>query len=320
MRTTGQRRLRRSMTAGAVTVLIGLAAACSAGSGGASGAGESADVMSQDKAVAPGSASKSLVDRQGGPGDAGGKDPGSGSANRPAIQTRAVIRTGEVALVTKEMNRARTEIDDLLGRHGGYLASEDTTNDRAGKPEHSVLVLRVPEPAFDTVMAELTAIGKTEHADRSSEDVTTEVIDVNTRVATQEASIARLQRFLRQAQNVDDMIRIESEIANRQAALESLKAQQKYLSDQTAMSTITVRLRTPQTPPPPAGKHAGFLAGLENGWSALKALLVGAATVTGALLPFAVTAAILGVPIWLLVRAAARRRQHTAPEASPETS
>jgi hypothetical protein len=308
------------MAAGAATVLIGLAAACSAGSGGGSGAGDSADVMGQEQADTPGSASKSVPDHRAGRVDSGGKDAGSGSANRPALQTRAVIRTGEVALVTKEMNRARTEIDDLLGRHGGYLASEDTTNDRSGKPEHSVLVLRVPEPAFDTVMAELTSIGKTEHADRSSEDVTTEVIDVNTRVATQEASIARLQRFLRQAQNVDDMIRIESEIANRQAALESLKAQQKYLDDQTAMSTITLRLRTPEAPPPPDVRHAGFLVGLENGWSALKAVLVGAATVTGALLPFAATVAILGVPIWLLVRAAARRRHHTAHEASPEAS
>lgn len=325
MRTRGQRRLRRSVTAGAVTVLIGLAAACS-GAGGDAGstADSAAPAMSERQAEAPEGDAKSLAG--GGAADEAGRPSGSqagghsGAANRPSVQTRAVIRTGEVALVTKEMNRARTEIDDLLGRHGGYLSSEDTSNDRKGRPQTSVLVLRVPEPAFDTVMTELTEIAKTEHADRRSEDVTTEVIDVNTRVATQEASIARLQRFLRQAQNIDDMIRIESEIANRQAALESLKAQQKYLGDQTSMSTITVRLRTPDTPPPAPPKHAGFLAGLENGWNALKAVLVGAATVTGALLPFAVTLAVVGVPVWLLLRSAARRRRHPAPEATPEAS
>jgi hypothetical protein len=229
-----------------------------------------------------------------------------------------VIRKGEVSLVTKEMNRARVEIDDLLGRHGGYLASEDTSNDRTGQPERSVLVLRVPEPAFDEMMTELTKIGRTKQADRRSEDVTTEVIDVNSRVTTQELSLARLQRFLRQATDVDDMIRLESEIATRQAELESLKAQQKYLTDNTAMSTITVRLRTPVTPPPPPEKEeTGFLAGLAGGWDALTTVLVGAATVLGAMLPFLVVLALLGVPAWLLLRTAARRRQQAAPLTPP---
>jgi hypothetical protein len=235
--------------------------------------------------------------------------------NRTTVQTRAVIRRGEISILTKELNRARTEIDDLLASVGGYLASEDTLNDRAGRPELSVLVLRVPEPAFDETMSTLAGIGRTERTDRSSKDVTTEVIDIDTRVATQEASLARLQRLLRQADTVEDMIRIESEIATRQAELESLKAQQKYLSDQTSMSTVTVRLRTPAAPPPPEPKDdSGFLAGLSDGWAALTAVLVGAATVAGALLPFVVATALVGVPVWMLVRAARRRRTVTTGE------
>jgi hypothetical protein len=246
------------------------------------------------------------------------EDVSSGPANRSSVQTRAVIRRGEVALVTKEMNRSRTEIDDLLAGLGGYLASEDTFNDRSGRPERSVLVIRVPEPAFDEAMRAIAAIGRTERTDRRSKDVTTEVIDVDTRVATQEASLARLQRFLRRASDVDDMIRVESEIAGRQAALETLKAQQKYLSDQTAMSTITVRLRTPASPPPqePA-QEAGFVVGLADGWAALKAVLVAGATVAGVLLPFAVAVVLLGVPVWLLGRSVARRRARVAPVPPP---
>lgn len=292
-----------SKRAALAAAALGLVAAVVAG---CSGGGESA--MSDSGGV---ESEQSTVDRDDvgvAEGSAGAPEREAGTANRPFVQTRAVIRTGEIALVTKELNRARDEIDRLLGTHGGYLASEDTVNDRDGRPERSVLVLRVPEPSFATVMGELAGIGRTEHADRSSEDVTTKVIDVDTRVATQEASLARLQRFLRQATNVEDMIRIESEIATRQAALESLKAQQKYLGDQTAMSTVTVRLRTPAAPPPPPpAQEAGFLVGLADGWAALKAVLVGAATVAGAVLPFVVTLALLAVPVWLLARATRRR-------------
>jgi hypothetical protein len=310
---------RRRVRPGAVaTVGVALVAAVAAGCTGGGGRGESAMSAtgggSTDAADAArpfgGAAEDRAADKP------GAEETGStGGANRPALQTRAVIRKGEVSLVTKAMNRARTEVDDLLGRLGGYLDSEDSTNDRAGRPELSVLVLRVPEPAFDDAMDALADIGRTRSATRTSEDVTTQVIDVDARVATQEASLARLRTFLRRASDVADMIRVEQEIASREAELESLKAQQKYLHDQTAMSTITVRLRTPAAPPPSGPDRTGFLAGLQNGWHALAAVLVGVATVAGAVLPFAAAVALVGVPVWLGFRAARRRRPEPPPAA-----
>jgi len=310
--------IARRPLVGAVATLALLAGGCSLGgdamsdSAGGSSAEErgAAELVDQDPAApgqAPGTAS----------GDAAREGTGDSGANRTIVQTRAVIRNGEIHVVAKDLTRARAAVDDLLQRHGGYLAGEDTTNDRKGRPQRSVLVLRVPEPAFGRFMSELGEVGRTERADRSSEDVTTEVIDVDTRVATQEASLRRLRSFLRQATNVDDMIRVESEIATRQAALESLKAQQKYLADQTSMSTITAHLRSPAAPAPEKPKEdAGFLAGLSDGWTALKGVLVGAATVTGLLLPFVVLIGLLAVPAWLLLRTATRRRPSAVPVAA----
>jgi hypothetical protein len=315
---SGRRRATRAV--GLPGVLVGALVGVLALVAGCSGGADSASVDMPE--AAGGGVDAGIVERGLADGDEAAADStggsSSGAANRPAVQTRAVIRRGEVALVTQEVNRARTEIDDLLASLGGYLASEDTFNDRSGRPERSVLVMRVPEPAFDEAMRALAGIGRTERTDRRSKDVTTEVIDVDTRVATQEASLARLQRFLRKATDVDDMIRLESEIATRQATLESLVAQQKYLSDQTSMSTITVRLRTPASPPPqePA-QEAGFVVGLANGWAALKTVLVAGATVAGVLLPFLVALALLGVPLWLLVRTVARRRGPVAPAVPP---
>lgn len=298
------RAIRTSVT-GAVLASLLLVGACT-GSGN--------DAMSTESADAGGSAGEAAMS------DRSGSVEERGSANRTTVQTRAVIRKGEVALVTKDIPVARERIADLLARHGGYLAAEQSSNDRSGRPEQAHLVLRVPEPAFDTVMEALGNIGRAEHSDRKSEDVTTEVIDVDSRVATQRASLARLQRFLGRTTEVEDLIRLESEIATRQAALESLLAQQAYLADQTAMSSITVTLRTPAVPPQQRSAlgDAGFVAGLVNGWNALKTVLVAGATVLGALLPFAATFALVGVPAWLLVRTAARRRRSTAPPVAPD--
>jgi hypothetical protein len=58
---------------------------------------------------------------------------------------------------------------------------------------------------------------------------------------------------------------------------------------------------TPARPDDDALDDAGFLTGLRNGWEGLVSVLVVGATVIGAVLPFAVVLAVLGVPLWLLL-------------------
>jgi hypothetical protein len=314
---------RRS--ASARTVLVSGILALSAVLAGCSGGSES-DTAAMD---AGGGQAESAAE-QAAPRAASGADTraagraAGGTAGATQLltpQTRAVIRTGTISLVTEDLAEARVAIDTLLSRYGGYVAQEETSNDEKGDPAYSRLRMRFPAADFDTVMSELGTIGRREESQTDSDDVTTEVIDVNTRVATQEASLDRLQKFLGRAQDIDDVIALESEIAKRQAALESLKGQQEYLADQTAQSTITVRLSTPEAyvEPPGALDDAGFLAGLQSGWNALRIAAVGALTVVGAVLPFAVALVMVGIPGWLLLRALLRRRRApAAPGATPD--
>jgi hypothetical protein len=229
-------------------------------------------------------------------------------AGRVEVQTRAVISTGSVTVVDEDLARVRGEIDRLLGRYGGYVADEATFNDVDGHTSGSRLTLRVPASHFTDMMAAFPEFTTVKDTKTSAEDVTTEVIDVDSRVKTQELSLERLRTFLSRTQDVNAMIRLESEIAQREAQLESLKAQQKYLADQTSLGTITVSMKTPKQ-----AKHdeddSGFLAGFEGGWNALQDSLTVTATVVGALLPFAAVVALVGVPLWLV----ARRRRPAQP-------
>jgi Flp pilus assembly protein TadB len=132
-------------------------------------------------------------------------------------------------------------------------------------------------------------------------------------------SLSRLRKFLGRSHDVNALIRLESEIAQREADLASLRAQQDYLDDQTSLATLTVTLQRPPAREPVDAGDAGFLAGFSGGWRALTGVLVVAVTVVGAVLPFALVAALLGVPLALALRAARRRRPVTAPPAAPTT-
>jgi len=61
----------------------------------------------------------------------------------------------------------------------------------------------------------------------------------------------------------------------------------------------------------------GFLAGLRGGTKALVAALAAIATILGALLPFAIVALVIGLPVWLVVR---RRRGERVPAPPAEST
>ncbi len=278
---------RRALAALVVVSALG-AAGCSAG-GSDESAGGGAGAMAADAAA---------------PRDQTGGTAASGVTD--AFLGREVIATAEVTVRTGDVGKARDEVADLLRRYAGHVASERTERDRRGRTVRSVLELRVPTPKFDQALDELEGLAPQVDVDRSTEDVAQQVVDVASRVRTQEISLDRLRGFLDDAATVDDIVRLESEIARREGDLGSLRAQQRQLKDLTAESTITVRLEHEEAAADPRHREGtGFLAGLSTGWDALTAAVVGLSRLAGVLLPFAVVLGLLGVPVVLWLR---RRR------------
>lgn len=233
---------------------------------------------------------------------------------RREAETVAVISTGTVSLETGDVANARFEVQKIVDRHRGTISESETSTGEDGKPENARLVLRIPSADFSEAMEELEGVADLQSSSSGSEDVTTEVIDNRARVRAQEKSLRQFEDLLARANTLQEIIAVEGQISRRQADLDALKATQAYLADQTTLSTITVHLeRTTQAE---KGDDAGFLGGLERGWDGLVATTVGLVTVLGLLLPFAVALALVGVPLWLGLRA--QRRRRPAAPADPE--
>ncbi|MBA2955982.1 DUF4349 domain-containing protein [Nocardioides sp. MAH-18] len=228
---------------------------------------------------------------------------------------RAVIRTGDLSMRAEDVGQARFAVQRIADRYRGEVTEENTQSDDDGDPAYARMVLRVPSDDFDEAVAALEEVGEDVSVSTSADDVTTKLIDLRSRVETQRRSIARITVLFEQARSIRDIMSIEAELSRRQAELESLERKQAYLAGQSSMSTITVGIeRIPdEKKKAKADDGDGFLAGLTAGWGALKTFGIGAATVVGALLPWLVVLALVGIPVWLLVRSMRRR----APEVTP---
>ena len=253
------------------------------------------------------------------PADAGrAYDAGNAVKAVDLVTQQALIKTGAVALRSDDVGQTRYDVQVLVDEHGGQVADDKTETDKSGEPLRARMVLRVPVDSFEDVMNELGSMETLASTSTSSEDVTTQLIDVEARIKAQQASVERVRQLLAQAQSIRDIMAIESELAQRQAELDSLAQQQAYLKDQTSMATVKVNIERKPDPKAPVTKDddSGFLAGLAAGWDGLKTTVVAVATVVGALLPFAVVVLIIGVPVWLLVRRM-RRTPASTPAAAP---
>lgn len=235
--------------------------------------------------------------------------PGIPGAPLPPATGRDVVRTAELTVQVADPAAAARGVRTAATAAGGFVAEEQV--DVTG----SWLVLRVPAAGLDRLVDDLAATGTVLARSGRSEDATDQVVDLDSRVASQQASLTRLRALLAQASSVGDVVAVESELARREADLDSLERRLAALRDRVTLSTLTVELRgaaaTPPSAPPP-----GFGAGLGAGWAGLTAIGAVLAAVAGFLLPFLPLLAIAGGLVWvgLRYRRARRRRGDPGPE------
>lgn len=235
------------------------------------------------------------------------------------LDQRDVIRTGTVSLVAEDPQRARDRIGGIVAAANGYVADESARARPGGGIEEVQVVLRVPVGSFDEVVADVSALGDVRSRVLQADDVTSEVADVDSRVQSARAALDRVRALLDRAVSLGSVIRLEGVLSNRQADLEALLARQQALANQTTLATLEVLVDAPEKeeePPPVEEKDEteGFGEGLGAGWDAMSDAFVVASTVAGALLPWAVLAAVCAVPVLVWRR---RRVSPVTPEPTP---
>ncbi len=221
----------------------------------------------------------------------------------------SVIRVGNLSLRSRNLPRDLVTIKSLVRTLGGHISNENSsgTGDRSRNSQYAELTVRVPEARFEQAMRQIGETAKVTGREISAEDVTTQVIDVEARVKSKRASVASLETLLARAKTVGEVMAVERELSARQADLDSLVQQQKYLATQTSMSTINVSLSSRDRDAGP--DTDGFRGGLATGWAALTGFLVGVSTVAGVLLPWLPLIALVAVPAWWWLRRRTTRKR-----------
>lgn len=164
----------------------------------------------------------------------------AGAEAAAGMQQQKIIYVLEVSLKSDNVAAAMKTVEDKVMAAGGYVAESNQNNTE--KEMTAYLSLRVPADKFQSFKGDLSQVGTitTEHL--SSNDVSQQYYDVQTRLNSWEAQEKRYLAILEQAKTVEDILKIEDSLANVRREIDSLKGQIKYWDNHVQYSEIRLNI------------------------------------------------------------------------------
>ena len=171
--------------------------------------------------------------------DSGKTNKGNSEAPNPENK-QMIIYNADLTVIVKEFNHAQRNVQNLIDKAGGYTVQSEVTKVESDG-QGGTVVARIPQPKFDSFISEVSkAVDKVESQRITGEDVTKQYVDLESRLKAKKTLEARLNTFLQQAKDTDDLLKISDGLANVQEEIESIKGQMNYLKNHSDLSTVTI--------------------------------------------------------------------------------
>ena len=161
-----------------------------------------------------------------------------------AQENRKIVRTADLTLRTARFDEAMENTKTLLESMGGYVESLYQYGETARR---ATLGMRIPSARLDEFLTGAEGLGRVTDRSESSTDMTTQYVDNQARLDTLYAKRDRLNELLLKAEDVSDLIEIESAIADTQYQIDSYETSQRSIDSRVDMSYVglTVIEETP---------------------------------------------------------------------------
>ena len=222
--------------------------------------------------------------------------------------TRDVVKTASMTITVSNTSEAADKAAVMVEEVDGRVdsRSEDAGSDR-GLARTSV-VLRVPVAKLDGVVRELKTLGTVQTAETTSEDVTAQRVDLDARIKALQTSVDRLLAIMRDARDPEALISAEDALSQRQADLDSLRAQRDALGDRIEYSTVDVTFVAESIGGPAPKEYQGFMGQVERGWDTMVFVVGNLVLLFGLMLPWLIVLAVaIGVGYGVIRLVGARR-------------
>lgn len=235
--------------------------------------------------------------------------------------TRIVIENANMTIVVSDPGLAMEEITRMAKEMGGFVVRSNlykTTTESGIEVPQANITVRVPVERLDDALSSIRGLTGNPDEDvlsenRTGEDVTEHYTDLQSRLRNAEETERQLREIQASATRTEDVLNVFNQISAIREQIEVLKGQIKYYEESAALSAIDVQLVAQEAVDPltiggwkPEGVARDAVQALIN---TLKFLANALIWIVLWLLPVGL---LVGLPLFLIIRAVRRRRARNA--------
>lgn len=188
-----------------------------------------------------------------------------------------VIKNAFLWLAVDDPTKSMDNITKMAEEMGGFVVSasmQQVTLDNGSQVPQVSITIRVPAERLYDALSRIKAetAQPVIREDISSQDVTKEYTDLQSRLGNLQAAESQLKEIMASATKTEDVLNVYNQLTQVQEQIEVIKGQIKYYDDSAALSLISVELKANKAVQQPLTIGGWQPAGVAK--SALQALIV----------------------------------------------
>lgn len=156
------------------------------------------------------------------------------------LENAKVILTADLNAETQKFEETDAAIRALIDQLGGYI-EYNSTEGSAGY-RYASYTVRVPRAQYSAFLSQVGTLCSVTYRSESAEDISEQYFDRETRLKAQTTKRDRLLALLAQATKMEDIIALESALADVQVEIEALTGELRRYDSLVDFSTIRLSL------------------------------------------------------------------------------
>lgn len=161
--------------------------------------------------------------------------------NPNVIDTRMLIRRVTMDLETTNYSQVVSDLLNTVATAGGYVETSSGST-VSGRLRSGYYVIRVPANQLDFVISGLSSNAIVTSSSENTEDVTLQYADTQAMVDSLRIEQETLNELLSQADSLETILILQSELTTVRYQIESYESQLRVLENQSSLSTLTVTI------------------------------------------------------------------------------
>ena len=167
------------------------------------------------------------------------------STQSTAVKEQKLIKTVNLSTETEDMDRLLAELNTHVEMLGGYVEHREImngSNRNSNRSRWASLTLRVPVEKLGDLVACVEDASNVTNYTENVDDVTLQYVDTASRRKALETEYDRLQALLEKADNMSDLLTIESRMTEVRYELESVTSQLRVYDNKVNYATVWLNI------------------------------------------------------------------------------